>query len=818
MNKPTRYFALISAAVFLAGCGGGGGGGKGGGGGSLPVPTPTPTPNPGPAPAPVVLPKVPFGTPRQVATIDPLEVNSYRSSIVETYAANITGSGGQDVLLAGRMSQPASPGEWSNNKISFLAWENGNLVDKTAQWFPDNKNVIFGTEPSLKFADFNGDGRIDFSVAPSSDSPHYGPASVFFNEGNRFTRVDIPLNNVWSHDSAIGDFNRDGVPDIIFTDYGPNTTIAINDRNRGFRTYTQDPSKIVLPGGSSVAAADFMNNNTTSIIVTDVGPANKLYESSVVGNYAVFKEISTLPTPRFDLPKWAQYDFGTGQGKTHTVRAVAHDFNDDKIVDAILFSRPSATKLEWSRFSEIQFLKNHGGGKFTDETDNVLIGYNTNTVVTYNPKFVDLNNDGLIDILVSGQDFDTSAMSHQFLIKTTDGKYVAKYQNVLTDFLQQVAAMQNAASADCRCGQLVNLIRSPDGKLYLLTNTEFMNGTDKQYAVYLSELTPDGVLYTAKDSVAMLKQAWPYLTDGTANESLAKSGKTYLNGTIIDLDAAFRPIGGLNIALDGRMGELIPLTGWLAGVKFDESKSKITVVDSLRRDFTVDVSPMAVKNPSVWHRTMNFNQDVHDKVSQVSNFVGGNANGINFNSVQDPNNPSVFTVGTPAVKISENWRLSGQFTSLNFSPWVSFGGAWGKVTGSTVNEFVAGYRNGNFVANTGVMYSQTQIEQGIVQNVSGIWALWGEVGVREQGTGFGAYVGIKPWVVSGDVTVRLPTSIDRQGKISYSNEKLQIENKFSTYVRLAYTTQVTKRGFASIGGILFDDGAHAVIGSVSYKF
>lgn len=816
--KYSKYYVVLLTAIILAGCGGGGGGssGKGGGGGSLPVPTPTPTP----APAPLA--KVPFGTPKKIGTIDPLVVDSYNTSVMYSFAENITGSGGQDVLFAGRMSQPVSVENWSYSKISFFAWENGNLVDKTAQWFPNNSNVIKGTEPSLKFADFTGSGRKDFVVAPSTDSPNYAPASVFFNDGNRFTRVDIPLNNVWSHDSAVADFNADGKPDIIFTDYGPNFTIAINNGNRTFQTFVQDPSKVPeLPGGSSVAAADFMNNKTTSIVVTDVGGLNKLYDASVKGNFAVFKEISTLPTPRFDLPKWSSYKFDAkspGRG-THTIRAVAHDFNDDKLTDVILFQSPNYTTLENSRFSEIQFAKNHGGGKFTDETDNVLIGYNTNTTISYNPVFVDLNNDGLIDILVSGyQRADQSSIGHQFLIKTTDGKYVAKYQNVLTDFLEQVSAIQNAGKAKCDCGQLVNLIRSPEGKLYLLTNTSIMNGTDMQQVVYLSEIIPGAALHTAQDSINMIKQAWPYLTDGTANESLAKSGKTYLNGTIIDLDAAFRPIGELSFALDGRMGNLIPLTGWLAGVKFDESKGKITVVDSLRRDFTVDVSPMAVKNPSMWHRTMNFNQDVHERTSQVANLVGGNANGMSFNSVQDPNNPSIFTVGTPAIKLSDNWRLSAQFTNLNFSPWVSFGGAWGKVDGSTINEFVVGYRNGNFVANSGVMYSQTQIQEGIVKDVSGIWALWGEVGFREQGEGFGAYVGIKPWVVSGDVTVRLPTSIDKKGNISYTNEKLQIENTFNTYVRLAYTQKISKTGFASIGGILFDNGAHGVTGSIVHRF
>ena len=48
---------------------------------------------------------------------------------------------------------------------------------------------------------------------------------------------------------------------------------------------------------------------------------------------------------------------------------------------------------EWPINSRIQFLKNTGDGKFVDVTADVLVGYQTQSNVSYNPVFVDLNGD-----------------------------------------------------------------------------------------------------------------------------------------------------------------------------------------------------------------------------------------------------------------------------------------------------------------------------------------------------------------------------------------------------------------------------------------
>jgi hypothetical protein len=48
-------------------------------------------------------------------------------------------------------------------------WSNGSLVNRTSQWFAGTDYRIRGTEPSVKFADFDGDGKTDMYVAPNTD-------------------------------------------------------------------------------------------------------------------------------------------------------------------------------------------------------------------------------------------------------------------------------------------------------------------------------------------------------------------------------------------------------------------------------------------------------------------------------------------------------------------------------------------------------------------------------------------------------------------------------------------------------------------------
>jgi hypothetical protein len=782
MRRKLLWTCLFGTVVVITGCGGGGGGGGGGG--------------PYNSSNPYLRTEVPYATPVRVGNVDPLVNNNSTYAVVDTFTATISGSG-QDVIVAGRAT--AGP-DTSSSQIGMFSWQNGTLVDKTAQWFPNNINVITGTEPSVKFADFWNRGRTDMFVAPSTDGNiTTGPSYVYTNNGTSFSRQAIGNSGIWAHDSAIADFNGDGFKDIFILDYNAtNTTLALNDRVSSFTTYIPTQGGSARLAGSSVAAADFLGNGSTSLIVTDTSTdhatATKLYSWSIDSNDRLgFTELSTLPTPRFMLPKWA----ALGINSSHAIRTVAHDFNSDNAMDAIIFSIPGQTTTK--DYSEIQFLKNNGSGSFTDVTDNTLIGYNTNTRATYQPKFIDINGDGLIDILVSG--WDNSGVSNQFLLKSSDGKYVATHANLLTDFLQQSKNLTPGSTTNYN-DSTVNVVQAPDGKLYLLTSVSFVNGSDRQVAIYISLLGSQSTT-TAQTAVNLMLQKWPYMTATQANDALARTVATYINGIgIIDEDSIFKPIGSLNLPTTGGYKAI---NGFIAGLNLGDGS--VVAMDQVGRSYNLNLTPMSVNRLNAFGYNTEHN-DQYELTSHAEYLVNGavtTVNGLRIgndwsgrdNTGMGQNKPKQYTVGVPRWYSKGNWSLGTQYTYLNSNPWIAFGGAWGEITGSGIMDNVITYRRGGFSAQASAMHVTTNIQPGLITRVNNMWGTWAESGYRfgdaRRAGDMGIYAGIKPVVLSGSVEASLPTAVDMSGNVVYTNKTLQVQNQTTGYVRALYTNQLTKQ-------------------------
>ena len=784
--------ALLTIVFFLTGCGGGGGPGNplSRSNGSYPVP---------------------FYTPVEVSRITPLH-NSTDSqwAVTDLTAANLATSG-ENLVVTGFESQPATAATWNNFQIHVFGWQNNQLVDQTASWFSDNQNIIVGTN-SVKFADLDNNGRDDMIVAPYTDGAITStrPAYVYFNSNNRFSRttVNININSLESsrpdsrnyidaHDFVAADLNNDGYKDLIIGDYGWNTTLAFNNGDQTFTTHTQKYRS--MPGSSSLAVADFLNNGTTTILAVDQGHVfNKpaLYSWRFDGADLLFTEVSKGPVPRFELAKWDSFNFGGGAAgqRSHNIRVVANDWNSDGVADAIVLSRPAQTNSEWPKYSEIQFLKNTGSGTFTDETDNVLVGYNTSTVVSYNPRLTDINGDGLVDILLpTAGDFSGANNSSQILLKTSDGKFVAAYQNVLTDFSAQANTVAGVANE----GNTLNIIKSPDNKTYLVTAVKLSN---HQMAVYMS-LVGDNFV-SATQAISTIQARWPWMSDATANTLLSQTSKIYLNGQVIDLDAALSPIGSLTINNQ-------PLIGYLAGVQLQDSR--LLVQDSTKRDFSVDVTPMQLNTASMWSR--NAVPDQFQLSSQSEYLVGRGTTVDGFRIVGDSN---IWSLGTPKFPISDQWGINAQITQSVLNPWIQFGGMWGSVQSATMFETVLTYQNTWFQSQAGWITVDTKILPGLINKVDSINAVWAEAGYVDNK--FGLYGGIRPYVVSGSVHADLPTAVDFQGNLYYTKTRMDITNPANSYIRAVYTDQLSNTTSYKFSGMLIDNGQYRIQTELRYHY
>lgn len=802
-------FATVLISLSLAGCGGGGGGG-------------TAKSDPFNGSGISLRSTVSYYSPIRVGLFDPLVGTSVMNMPVDDiYARDLNNSGFQEVIFGGRSTPPTDLSQWQNYNMQIFGWNSGSFKNETTAWFSGNDNQIIGTEPAVRFGDFNGNGHLDMLVSPGTDTTLYGPTMLFLNTGSSsFTRLHLNTGDIWSHDAVVADFNHDGVDDFFIADYNGAPTLVLGATDSVFKTL----QAVDGPGASGVSAADFLGNGTTTMVFTDA-PASgdifdtKLYSWSAVGGELILNEEAVLPASRFNLPKW-NFLMQNSDLAPHDIRNIAFDFNNNGRTDVIVFSTMPQDENAHG-YSEIQFLRNDGGGVFTDVTDEILVGYNTNRTTTYQPVLMDVNNDGLMDIVLSHRDYSDQP-STTVMLQTVEGKFVESYTNVFTDFTNQIKQIETTTSNAVTGGtQAVSIVQGPNDKLYLVSGVNYTQDGDIKNAVYLAEIGSQSTV-TVPATIAAIQQEWPWMSAAEVNEVLARTSPLSINNSqVIDPWAAMSPVGMLGLALDGRKGIIRPLSGYIAGVNFLSAQMRVAAFDSLRRDFQVDLTPMNVKRLNHWTRPEVHRQNfTAPSFSHAQNLVGANVSEINgYRLAQHPNDSmGMFTIGVPLIRFNENISLQSQLTMLNFSPWLQMDGVWGKVNNTLITEFVGSYRRQSFVANTGLMYAITEITPGLVTNVSNIASVWGEVGYQNTADGFAAFIGIKPWALNGTVHAKLPSSVDQQGNVQYQTVSAPIQNALDGYLRIGYTAKLHSRVRGSIGAIMFTNGLHGVMGSLSVSF
>jgi hypothetical protein len=791
-HRTVLSVSIATAMATLSACGGGGGGG-------------------GNSTQTYINRQVPFHTPTRVSTITPLATTSDHYDNSAIFSADLNSDSKQEVIIAGRMS-PNGGSVYYDYNLSVFGWSNGQLVDQTQQWFANASNRIVGTEPSVKFADFNGDGRQDIYLAPHTDTNVYGPGVVLFNNGNSFSRTNIDFSNpgnIHAHDSAVYDMNNDGYSDILTLSYRSDSRISFGSAAGTFTTYDNKSS---VGKGTGVAVADFMGDGTSTIIMTEgTGGGTRLYSWAITSQLGspnlYFNEISVLPTPRFLLPKWASYGFDG----SHDVRVLAFDFDHSNRTSAVVISRAGQylSNGQWPKYSEVQFLKNQGGGVFIDVTDSVLVGYNHNTDASYNPALVDVNSDGLIDIVLSAPNWDNNSGS-QVLIHTADHKFVSSYATVLKAFQDQSLDIErsiNAATAGPGANGIV-FVQGPDNQMYIATAVTFSNNGIQQKAIYLSKL--GSMNPTAQATANTIRQQWPWMSDAQVNAVLAQSSTTWFGLNVLDPSKALSPIGALSLPVNGR---LMNLGGYIGGINLNGAANSINVVDSIGRNFTMNYS--STNTPgivNIWGRFVE-NIDDDTRGAQVSGVQTFRYNGFKFGGTEDNRN---MVVGLTGIDIAKDTSLSVQYTRMPFSPFVQLNGSWGLVKSSSTMESTITNRQGGFVSKLGLMYSSTEIESGLVNRVNPISSVWAESGYEWKH--FRAYAGMLPKVVSGSADITLPTGIDNRGQIQYTNTRADVYGPAVQYARFNYADRINRYANYRINAMVTTQKYHAVMGEIRINF
>ena len=800
--KLLHWLCLACVGSLLVGCGGGGGGGGGGG-------------------SPIVRPDVPYWTPQRMGVHAPLAGSGHNAPVTDIFVKDLNGDTKDEVVIGGRHSQNHNNNPRAN-LLQIYGWNNNNTFgNETTTWFVAGENQVAGTEPSIKFGDFNGDGRMDMLVPHSTDSSVVGPTYVYTNQGNnRLVRQTINFPDLWSHDSVVKDFNNDGRADFMVADTQGRLSMAFGQADGTFQTYT---SAAGVYASSGLTTGNYLKDGRHLIIKTDASTGTNnagqdvgLYSWSVATGAVVMTQIAVLPASRYNLPKWNGIVAASG---SHEIRALTMDFNNDGWEDVIVFSSPGAGV---GKYSEVQFLKNMQAGVFSDVTDSVLVGYNTSTMASYQPIMIDFNNDGLMDILLPSADKN----SNRILIQTKEGKFVDSFGSTFKQFIDQSTGLEASAFGDGWYSP-INIINGPDNVKYLITTVNFGENGNVQQAVYMSRIGTTGTV-TAQASIDTIQQIWPYLSSATANEVLAASSfrdfpgydpAVHGNG-IIDLSRITIPIGELGLSFDGRKGKTVPLTGVLAipgiGANLKTISKSVAVVDRLKRDFRVNLTSMLQEVPTSLQPISTLAHDStkswSNKFTQLPEYQNqGYMSAYSYNEKGEMDNysfgldSSIFKRSTPS-----NYKLT--LTQVPYSPWLAMSGVWGKVTASTIVELSATTKQNHFWGQIGAMHTTTAFEKGLVTSISPITSIYAVGGFEHKG--WNLYGGIKPVIVDGYVKLNVPTSVDRFGDMKYTTVASRLRNKVSEFGGVKYTWSNRNSKFTADAVM---DSNRQFMTSVAYK-
>ena len=277
------------------------------------------------------------------------------TSTAAVRAADFNGDGRQDLFVGGRLS----PRKYPYPPRSYILRNDGQtFTDVTGEVAPDLVQKG-GMITDAAWIDFDGDGRVDLVTAGE-----WMGIEFYRNDGKRFHNVtgstQLPPLRGWWYSLAVGDFDRDGRPDMIAGNLGLN-----------YQYQTSKESKF------GVYANNFTGNQTTDIVLTQMVGGK---EYPLAGMAPLGREIYSTSV---NFPTYGSF----------ASASIAQLFSATALRQALHY--------EADTFASI-YLHNDGSGKFTATPLPTMAQISPiKAIVTQ-----DVDGDGNLDLIVAGNLYD----------------------------------------------------------------------------------------------------------------------------------------------------------------------------------------------------------------------------------------------------------------------------------------------------------------------------------------------------------------------------------------------------------------------------
>ncbi|MBS4062745.1 MAG: T9SS type A sorting domain-containing protein [Bacteroidetes bacterium] len=252
--------------------------------------------------------------------------------------------------------------------------------------------------PSIAWGDLNNDGFQDIIVVGGNNASE-GTSKIYLNNGNEtFTEIASGLVSVTNGAVAIGDLNNDGWADIVIAGrIGSFDYTAKVYMNQGDAVFTEMPVALEPSRYSSISLADYSGDGFLDILIAGSNNSDvlqtRLYKN-IQGTSFQF-----VPTPMTGIIQ-GSVAFG--------------DMNNDGLIDVILTGSNVSTGA--TRVTEIYL--NQGNDVFTK-----YLGFAFPGLRRSSAYWGDYNNDGKLDVLVSGYfnvgDFHTKIYTNNTPVANT---------------------------------------------------------------------------------------------------------------------------------------------------------------------------------------------------------------------------------------------------------------------------------------------------------------------------------------------------------------------------------------------------------------